>query len=205
VPHAFVRIYSEAGPLTGILRERKDEVRSIMTSVPGFNFYGIMDTGSGIVSLTVCDSQEGTDESIARAAEWIMTNSPADFKIDPPQILQGEPVVRFQAENLPEDAQGAHVALRVFDAPAPPGLADRADAIREFMSAMPGFRSYWAIATANGGVSIISGDDKASVDAIGERMREFITTTYPERQPRPVAQLIEGTALFRAAAQATPA
>jgi hypothetical protein len=203
VPHAVVRIYPEAGPLTGILRERKDEVRSIMTSVPGFNFYGIMDTGSGIVSLTVCDSQEGIDESIARAAEWIMTNSPADFKIDPPQILQGEPVIRFQAENIPES--GAHVALRVFAAPAPQGLADRADAIREFMSAVRGFRSYWAIATENGGVSIISGDDKASVDAIGERMLEFVTATYPEVPPRPVAQHIEGTALFRATAQTTPA
>jgi hypothetical protein len=53
-------------------------------------------------------------------------------------------------------------------------------------------------------VSIIGGDDKASVDAIGERMREFISTTYPEVQPRPVAQLIEGTALFHGA-QATPA
>jgi len=128
-----------------------------------------------------------------------MTNSPKGVTVAPPQILQGEPIIRIEAEGLEQrQATGAaHVTMRVFDDSAPPGLANHTDAIREFMTAMPGFRSYWSVATDNAGVSIISGDDKASVDAIGERMREFINTTYPDREPRSVAQLIEGSALFR--------
>jgi hypothetical protein len=193
-------VYKDAGPLIGVLREREAEVRDIMTSVPGFLMYGLMETGGGgIVSLTICKDRAGTDESIARAAEWIMTNTPAGTKIDPPQIVQGEPVVRFQAEGIPD--RGAHVAMRIFGSPTPPGLSDRADAIREFMAGMPGFRSYTAVASDGGGLSIITGDDKAATDKIGERMLQFVTSTYPEVQPRPVAQLIEGTSLFRFEAQ----
>jgi hypothetical protein len=204
MPHSVVRIYTNSGPLVGLLREREDEVREIMTSVSGFLMYGLMETGDGgIVSLTVCEDRAGTDESVARAAEWIKANSPADVSVDPPRILQGEPVVRFRAENIPD--RDAHVALRIFRAPAPPDLANHSDAIRELMTAVPGFRSYTAIATDGNGVSIISADDKAGTDTIGERMREFVTTAYPAEGAIPRAELIEGTSLFRFEAQPAPA
>ena len=198
MPHVVVRVYEDSGPLIGVLREREGEVRDIMTSVPGFVMYGIMDTGGGAVSVTVCEDRAGTDESIARAARWIKTNLP-DARIDPPRILQGEAVVRFQAEGIPDRA--AHLAVRIFNEPAPPGLRDHTDAIRELMTTAPGFRAYMAVETDGSGISIIAGDDKAATDAIAERMLKFVTTRYPEMQPRTMAQLIEGTGIFRFDAQ----
>src|SRR5262245_58780008 len=41
MPHAVVRLYTDSGPLIGMLKERQDEVRDIMTGVPGFMSYGI--------------------------------------------------------------------------------------------------------------------------------------------------------------------
>jgi hypothetical protein len=34
MPHSVVRLYTESGPLVGMLREREDEVRDLMTSIP---------------------------------------------------------------------------------------------------------------------------------------------------------------------------
>src|SRR5215831_18679140 len=42
MPNAVVRLYTDSGPLIGMLKERQDEVRDIMTGVPGFMSYGIM-------------------------------------------------------------------------------------------------------------------------------------------------------------------
>src|SRR6478609_336507 len=114
MPHAVVRVYTDSGPLIGVLREREDEVRGIMTSVPGFIGYGIMDTGKGAVSVTICQDKAGTDESIQRAARWIKENLP-DATIDPPQIFEGDNVVSFNAEGLPASGRsGAHLTVRIF-------------------------------------------------------------------------------------------
>jgi len=204
MPHAVVRLYTDSGPLIGVLREREDEVRDIMTSVPGFISYGIMDTGKGAISVTTCQDKAGTDESIQRAAKWIKENLP-DAKIDPPQIHEGDNVVRFDAEGLPASARGAssHLAVRIFSEPAPEGLRDRMDDVRALMTAVPGFRAYAAVDTGHGGVSIIVGADKSVTDEVARRMREFVRTTFPDSAER-TPQVIEAEGVFRFDAQAAP-
>jgi hypothetical protein len=203
MPHAVVRLYTDSGPLIGVLREREGEVRDIMTSVPGFISYGIMDTGTGAISVTTCQDKAGTDESIRRAAKWINENLP-DAKIDPPQIFEGDNVIRFDAQDLPTTIRGsAHLSVRIFDAPPPAGLIERMDEARAVMRAVPGFRAYTAIANQTGGVSITAAADKAACDAVGNAMRDFIRTNFPTRQgPQ---QVIEADGVFRFDAQPTPA
>jgi hypothetical protein len=203
VPHVVVRIYPDAGPLTEILKARLDEVRGIMSGVPGFRSYGLLDTGGGIVSVTSAESKDGTDESSARAAEWVIANSPEDVKIPAPQITEGEGIWRFEVEGAPE--AGAHVAVRIFSAPPPDGLRERQDDIRELMTAVHGFYSYGVIDTeSGGGISIVTGKDKETTDEVGRRMRDWVRAQYPDFS-RPQPQIIEGESLIRFTAQATPA
>jgi hypothetical protein len=199
VPHVVVRIYPEAGPLVAVAREHEGEIREIMHSVPGFRSYGILDTGGGILSVTSCEDKAGTDESSARAAEFVMTNSPADVNLAPPQIIEGEGVWRFEAEGAP--ASGAHVAVRIFSGPPPEGLRDRQAEIRELMTAVDSFYSYGVIDTdTGGGISILAGKDKATTDEVGSRMGEWISTQYPNFK-RSAPQVIEGKGLYRFVAQ----
>jgi hypothetical protein len=81
------------------------------TFAAGLNSF--MDTGKGAVGVTSCQDQRlvRTSRSGA-AAKWIKENLP-DAKIDPPQILECDDVVRFDAEGLPTSTRaGAHLAVR---------------------------------------------------------------------------------------------
>jgi hypothetical protein len=199
VPHVVVRIYPDAGPLTAVAKEHEDEIREIMRSVPGFRSYGILDTGGGILSVTSCEDKAGTDESNARAAEFVMTNSPADLKIARPQIIEGEGVWRFEANGAP--GSGAHVAVRIFSGPPPAGLRDRQADIRELMTAVDGFYSYGVVDTdSGGGISILGCKDKATTDEVGARMGEWISAQYPDFK-RSAPRVIEGEGLYRFVAQ----
>jgi len=188
-----------------MLKEREDEVRDIMTGVPGFMSYGIMDTGKGAVSVTTCQDKAGTDESIQRAARWIKENLP-DAKIDPPRILEGEQVVRFNAEGLSTSARGdAHLVVRIFSGPPPDGLRDRMDEVRTLMTAVPGFRTYVVVDTGHGqgGVSFIVGKDRSVTDEVSRRMAEFVRSQWPDFKREP-PQVIEAEGVFRFDAQAAP-
>jgi hypothetical protein len=201
MPHCVARLYNDSGPLIGAIKEREAEVRDIMTSVPGFISYAIIDTGQGAISLTTCQDKAGCDESIQRAADWIKTNLP-DAKIDPPRILEGEPMFRFTAEQVSDNRP--HVVARIFSDPPPPGLKEREGEVRELMTAVPGFRAYNAIDLGNGGITLVVGEDKAATDEIGRRMREYVQATAPGVL-RATPQIIEGEGVFRFEARAAPA
>lgn len=200
MPHCVVRVYNNSGPLISAVRERESEVREIMTGTPGFVSWAIIDTGKGALSITVCDDKVGTDDSSARAAAWIKANL-RDAKIDPPQMLEGEQVVRFAGEGFDATTR-PHLVVRIFSEPAPAGLMERMDEARALMTAVPGFRAYTVIRTATGGVSVTAAQDKEASDAVGQAMREFVLAINPDRRP---PQVIEGEGVFRFAAQAAPA
>jgi hypothetical protein len=98
--HSAAHPVPRAADLVSKIQESEAEVRELLSSVPGFRSYGFVDTGRGAFSVTTCEDKEGTDESSRRAAEWIRTNMPG-VKIAPPQIIEGEGVLRFVAEGAP--------------------------------------------------------------------------------------------------------
>jgi hypothetical protein len=192
VPHVVVRIYPDAGPLVAVAREGEAEIRQIMHSVPGFRAYSIVDIGGGILSVTACDDKAGTDASIARAAEFVKTHTPEGVSIAPPQIIEGEGVLRIQSYTGAPPAP-AHVAVRIFQGAHPEGLQDRQDDIRTMMGAVDGWYSY---AVVDCGVSILAGKDKATTDEVGQRMGEWVQTQWPGFS-RPAPQMIEGEGMYR--------
>ena len=91
--HAVVRTYSGASALLDRMTEREDEVRELISGVPGFVSYVAIRVGDGATTVTVCDGKEGTDESVKRAAAWVAEN--VSDAPSPPDVAEGETVLRF--------------------------------------------------------------------------------------------------------------
>ena len=93
--YAVVRTYSGKGAteLFDALGQREEDVRALISGVPGFVSYAAVRNGDGGVTVTVCDDKAGTDESSRRAAQWVAEN--VDAAADPPTITEGSTVLQF--------------------------------------------------------------------------------------------------------------
>jgi hypothetical protein len=93
--HAVVRTYSGQGAseLFDLLGQREEEIKELITGVPGFVNYAAVRTGDGGVTVTVCEDKAGTDESSRRAADWVKEN--LSGSADPPAISEGDTVLQF--------------------------------------------------------------------------------------------------------------
>jgi hypothetical protein len=60
----------------------------ILTQVPGYQEYLLVETGEGVMSLSVFADQAGAEESTLRAADWVQQNL-ADFFTGPPTVTAG--------------------------------------------------------------------------------------------------------------------
>ena len=190
--HVVLRLYTDASELVDKIRDSEAEVRALLGSIPGFRTYAISDsTGGGAVSITACDDKAGCDESSRRAAQWVRTNLP-NAKIAQPRVIGGEGIFRILARVAKDQP---HVVVRLFSEPVPARIRESEADIRELMSGVPGFRMYSVIDTGTGGVSIIVGDDKASTDELGRRMRDWVQAKVGEAPRNP--QVIEGEGVFR--------
>ncbi len=93
--YAVVRTYSGQGAseLLDLLGQREDDIKALLTGVPGFVNYVALRSGDGGVTVTVCQDKTGTDESSRRAAEWVKENVSATA--NPPAITEGDTVLQF--------------------------------------------------------------------------------------------------------------
>ena len=95
--HAVVRSYSGQGAseLFDLLGQREEDVKALISGVPGFVSYVAVRSGDGGVTVTVCEDEAGTDESSRRAAGWVAENLSATAS--PPAITQGDTVLHFSS------------------------------------------------------------------------------------------------------------
>ncbi|HSD76498.1 MAG TPA: hypothetical protein VLA98_03810 [Solirubrobacteraceae bacterium] len=95
--YAVVRTYSGRGAseLFDLLGQREEDVKALISGVPGFVSYAAVRSGDGGVTVTVCDDKSGTDESSRRAAEWVAEN--VSETADPPAIAEGDTVLHFSS------------------------------------------------------------------------------------------------------------
>jgi hypothetical protein len=93
--YAVVRTYSGQGAseLFELLGQREEDVKALISGVPGFVNYAALRSGDGGVTVTVCEDKAGTDESSRRAAEWVKEN--VSTTTDPPAITEGDTVLQF--------------------------------------------------------------------------------------------------------------
>jgi hypothetical protein len=93
--YVVVRTYSGQGAseLFDLLGQREEDVKALITGVPGFVSYAAVRSADGGVTVTVCEDKAGTDESSRRAAEWVKENVSASA--DPPTIIEGDTLLQF--------------------------------------------------------------------------------------------------------------
>jgi hypothetical protein len=93
--YVVVRSYSGQGAseLFDLLGQREEDVKSLISGVPGFVNYAAFRSGDGGMTVTVCQDKAGTDESSRRAAEWVKENVSATA--NPPAVTEGSTVLHF--------------------------------------------------------------------------------------------------------------
>ena len=89
--YATVRSYADTG-LADTLAAHADEIRSVISGVPGFRAYYLIKTGDGTVSVTVCDDEAGAEASNRTAADWLRTNLP-DLQGAAPAVASGQVLI----------------------------------------------------------------------------------------------------------------
>ena len=94
--YVVVRRWTGASALVDAMVQREQEVRELISTVPGFRAYYAARTGGGdgLATVTVCDDKAGTDESTRRAGEWVRANV-SGAAITPPQVTEGETYISF--------------------------------------------------------------------------------------------------------------
>ncbi len=95
--HTTVRIYRGAPGLADALAAKTNEISDLLKKVDGFQAYQCIKTADGAVSGTTCRDQSGTEESNRVAAEYLRNNMPS-IAPAPPEVLNGEAVVKFGLE-----------------------------------------------------------------------------------------------------------
>ena len=60
----------------------------IVKQVPSYREYFLVETGDGVISISVFDDPAGAEESTARAADWVQQNL-AGFFTGPPTVTTG--------------------------------------------------------------------------------------------------------------------
>ena len=94
--YALVRNYSGTGAkeLFDLLDERKLDVEKHLRAVDDFVSYTLIRTNDGGVSVTICQDQDGTNESSQVARDWINANS-AGLNTNPPTVSKGSVILHL--------------------------------------------------------------------------------------------------------------
>jgi hypothetical protein len=94
--YIVVRRYTGASALVDAMVQREQDVRELISTVPGFraHYAARMGGGDAVATVTVCDDKAGTDESTRRAGEWVRANV-SGASIAPPEVTEGETYITF--------------------------------------------------------------------------------------------------------------
>ena len=93
--YVVIRSYSgeDASEVFDLIEERSDEVKALISDVPGFVNYAAFRTAEGGTAVTVCEDREGADQSTRVAAKWVLENVSTTPPV--PHIEEGETVAQF--------------------------------------------------------------------------------------------------------------
>jgi hypothetical protein len=84
----------EGTALADAMMKSQDEIKQLVSTVPGFVAYYAFRAGNSVTSVTICKDKAGTDESTRRAATWVKENVAAGA-VKPPAINEGDTFVQF--------------------------------------------------------------------------------------------------------------
>ena len=96
-------------------RQLRDEFLPSLRMVPGFAGYYVLNVGDReLVTLSLCESKEGSVESSRCSADYTLRN-PLVYELGRPEVVEGEVLTSFQsaaeASGKPTNGTGAAEAL----------------------------------------------------------------------------------------------
>jgi hypothetical protein len=91
--YATIRRYKNAQALADAMASKKDEVKELITGVPGFVSYYATREGDTMTSVSVYNDKAGCDESTRRAREWVGQNVKPG--VGAPEISSGDVFINF--------------------------------------------------------------------------------------------------------------
>jgi uncharacterized protein YmfQ (DUF2313 family) len=93
--YAVIRRYTAAAAIFEELQQQQGEVQELLRAVPGFVTYYAIRAADGVgATITVCEDQTGTTESVRVAADWVRRRVPNAVGT-PPQVTEGEVIFSF--------------------------------------------------------------------------------------------------------------
>jgi hypothetical protein len=92
--YIVVRTWANAAAVADMMLQKKQEVTDLISGVPGFIAYYATRAGDTLTSVTICDSQAGTQESTRLAGDWVKKNVTTS-SIGAPQVAEGETFIQF--------------------------------------------------------------------------------------------------------------
>ena len=93
--YATVRRYTaKKGAAQSLRAELEKTFLPVVRSIKGFANYYYISGGEEhgrdvLLTVTVCQTQEGVDESVRKAAEWVKAHA-RDADVSPPMVTTGE-------------------------------------------------------------------------------------------------------------------
>ena len=92
--YGVIRRYTGSPEIFEQLVQNQSEVEQLIRGVPGFVAYYVIRSGDGGATVTVCQDQAGTTESVRVAADWVRRRAPSAVG-SPPQVTEGEVLFSF--------------------------------------------------------------------------------------------------------------
>jgi heme-degrading monooxygenase HmoA len=92
--HAVIRAYNGNSELGDALVAHADEVRKLIGGIDGFKAYYVLKLAEGTSTVSVFETEEGTEESSRTAAAWLTENLP-DLNVQAPYVTGGEVILGF--------------------------------------------------------------------------------------------------------------
>jgi heme-degrading monooxygenase HmoA len=87
--HTVIRRYEGVTDTAEVTRRAVAEFAPLISGQAGFQGYWVVDAGDGVIAtITVFETEEAANDSIAAAARWVRENA-ADLAPNPPQVTAG--------------------------------------------------------------------------------------------------------------------
>ena len=91
--YATVRRYKNAGALAAAMSSKSDEVKKLITAVPGFVSYSAAREGDAVTTVSIYKDKAGCEESTRRAGEWVGQNVKPG--VGAPEVSGGDIFLNF--------------------------------------------------------------------------------------------------------------
>lgn len=92
--YATIRQYKNAKALVDAMSAKKDDVKKLISEVPGFVAYYATREGDAVTTISVYNDKAGCDESTNRARQWVAENVKS-AAVGAPQISGGDVFISF--------------------------------------------------------------------------------------------------------------